>query len=311
MIGPSHILFVTSGVVEDGGTLAAALKLSRCNGARITVLVICPPLPSNMVDYQEVYETGLRGQVSTRLEKAASHVGVTLNDLNLTMEIDNGYPPSPRVLQYAAAHECDLIIKQADPVSDGHGFRSKDMVLVRKSKCPVALSRLTPEHTEGLRVGVAIDPEPVVDEGRKLSRNLLRAGRLLAESFGGDMRVISCWDYPFEDYLRRNPWFQVPQGDLSKILQGTQARHTAAMDALIARAKISCPVFLDLLKGQPEELIPKWVVRHKIDVLVLGSLERSAVSGLLIGSTSEDVLSQVGCSVLTLKPEGFVSPLRG
>ncbi|MEA2079293.1 MAG: universal stress protein, UspA, partial [Pseudomonadota bacterium] len=32
-------------------------------------------------------------------------------------------------------------------------------------------------------------------------------------------------------------------------------------------------------------------------------------AGFLIGNTAEEVLNQVDCSVLTLKPEGFVTPV--
>ena len=31
---------------------------------------------------------------------------------------------------------------------------------------------------------------------------------------------------------------------------------------------------------------------------------------LLIGNTAENVLNQVNCSVLTVKPEGFVTPVK-
>jgi len=34
------------------------------------------------------------------------------------------------------------------------------------------------------------------------------------------------------------------------------------------------------------------------------------VAGFFIGNTAESVLQQVNCSVLTVKPEGFVSPVK-
>lgn len=33
------------------------------------------------------------------------------------------------------------------------------------------------------------------------------------------------------------------------------------------------------------------------------------VGGFLIGNTAEEVLNQVDCPVLTVKPEGFVTPV--
>jgi hypothetical protein len=34
------------------------------------------------------------------------------------------------------------------------------------------------------------------------------------------------------------------------------------------------------------------------------------VAGLLVGNTAERMLDRVECSLLTIKPEGFVSPVR-
>ena len=46
-----------------------------------------------------------------------------------------------------------------------------------------------------------------------------------------------------------------------------------------------------------------------IDLLVLGTVARTGIAGYVIGNTAEAVLSQVTCSVLAVKPEGFVSPV--
>jgi hypothetical protein len=43
----------------------------------------------------------------------------------------------------------------------------------------------------------------------------------------------------------------------------------------------------------------------------MGTIGRSGVPGLLIGNTAERMLSAVDCSILALKPEGFVSPVAG
>jgi nucleotide-binding universal stress UspA family protein len=46
-----------------------------------------------------------------------------------------------------------------------------------------------------------------------------------------------------------------------------------------------------------------------VDLLVIGTLVRTGIPGLIIGNTAEDVLNAVDCSVLTVKPPGYVSPL--
>jgi nucleotide-binding universal stress UspA family protein len=46
------------------------------------------------------------------------------------------------------------------------------------------------------------------------------------------------------------------------------------------------------------------------DLIIMGTIGRTGIPGLLIGNTAETVLGQVDCSVLTVKPEGFDTPVR-
>ena len=61
------------------------------------------------------------------------------------------------------------------------------------------------------------------------------------------------------------------------------------------------------------EDVPKAIVKlvksNAIDLLVMGTVCRTGLPGFFIGNTAEKVLSEVSCSVLTVKPEGFVTPV--
>jgi universal stress protein E len=65
-----------------------------------------------------------------------------------------------------------------------------------------------------------------------------------------------------------------------------------------------------LLEGQAGKLIPAMAKRKKVDVIVMGTACRTGVAGFFIGNTSEKVLRQVDCSVLTVKPDTFVAPVK-
>jgi nucleotide-binding universal stress UspA family protein len=51
-------------------------------------------------------------------------------------------------------------------------------------------------------------------------------------------------------------------------------------------------------------------VSEGVDVLVMGTVARGGIPGMLIGNTAERVLRKLPCSVLTVKPDGFESPVR-
>jgi nucleotide-binding universal stress UspA family protein len=42
----------------------------------------------------------------------------------------------------------------------------------------------------------------------------------------------------------------------------------------------------------------------------MGSGQRKGIADILIGSTTERITSNVGCSIFAVKPRGFVSPLE-
>jgi len=62
-------------------------------------------------------------------------------------------------------------------------------------------------------------------------------------------------------------------------------------------------------EGYPEDEIPQFVVSEGVHLLVMGTMARSGIPGLVIGNTAEDVLRRAVCSVVAVKPEGFVAPV--
>jgi nucleotide-binding universal stress UspA family protein len=53
-----------------------------------------------------------------------------------------------------------------------------------------------------------------------------------------------------------------------------------------------------------------YVEDNQVDVLTMGTVCRTGIKGFLIGNTAESILSEVTCSVLALKPDGFESTVE-
>ena len=96
-----------------------------------------------------------------------------------------------------------------------------------------------------------------------------------------------------------------------------EATHWTALGTLAEAARTRCSndgqadvaIRPTLLRGKPREVIPAQAVALDADLLVIGTIARTGVPGLIIGNTAEDVLNTVECAVVTVKPPGFVSPL--
>lgn len=62
--------------------------------------------------------------------------------------------------------------------------------------------------------------------------------------------------------------------------------------------------------GSPEEVILDLIESETVDLMVIGSVGRSGISAMLLGSTAERLLSTADSSLLVIKPEDFVSPVK-
>ena len=64
-----------------------------------------------------------------------------------------------------------------------------------------------------------------------------------------------------------------------------------------------------IVQGMPGRELPKVATDIKADLVVMGTVARTGIAGVVIGNTAETVLSQLQCSVLAIKPKDFVSPV--
>jgi nucleotide-binding universal stress UspA family protein len=66
---------------------------------------------------------------------------------------------------------------------------------------------------------------------------------------------------------------------------------------------------LHFLVGAAYLVIPRIAKGRQIDVSVIGSSSHTAEPGHFIGTTAENIIQKIGCSLLTIKPSGFPSPV--
>ena len=64
-----------------------------------------------------------------------------------------------------------------------------------------------------------------------------------------------------------------------------------------------------LVKGWARKEIPALAKQIEADLVVMGTVARTGVPGFIMGNTAETILNQIDCSVLAIKPPGFVTPV--
>lgn len=98
--------------------------------------------------------------------------------------------------------------------------------------------------------------------------------------------------------------------EVERLLRETRDMHRQWLVDLLQQHNLEdLKIEVYLLKGEAGEIISDLARSKEVDLIVMGTVSRAGIAGLLIGNTAETVLHRVDCSMLTLKPEGFISPV--
>jgi nucleotide-binding universal stress UspA family protein len=232
------------------------------------------------------------------------------DEVYTTVEVECGDTPAVRIVRRILRNAHDLLVKQAEPMDRRAGFRALDMQLLRLCPCPVWLCRPISRSCTDMRVAVAVNPQSVEPVGRDLALQLLRFARSLADTYSGELSVVSCWDYEFEEDLRRSPWGKVSEQVIRRTLVTAERDHRAAFERLIQESGIAGPLCEHHTRGRAEQAIARLADSLDIDILVMGTVARTGIPAFVNGNTAENVVREIQCSLLALKPNGFVSRVR-
>lgn len=306
-----NILYASTGIGDDIEGLKQALSLARNNDASLKFLLVYPELPPSQEAYQERFREFMAEQVDTAVQAARAALNMDAGDAPVRVEIESGNaPPAISVIRHVLREAHDLLIKEVEPKEGGKGFMAMDMTLLRKCPCPVWLARPISRSRNEIRVAVAINPENRDQAEHDLSLRLLELARSLADSCNGELDILSCWDFEFEKFLRGNTRVSVPETTMRSTIENAQSSHQTELKNLLTEAAIGGVFHVHRLKGRAEKMIPFFVKNKHVDILVMGTLARTGILGYLMGNTAEDIMKELECAVLALKPGGFISPVK-
>lgn len=164
--------------------------------------------------------------------------------------------------------------------------------VMRLTPCPVWVLR--PTGTATRRILAAVNPEP--DE-LDLNLAILEHAARLANVAGAELHAISTWELFGEQTERRSALLRspIPQfHDLFSLREGITER---GLTELCQIAWAGLDWTQHLANGPAGPYILAAVQRLEIDLLVMGTVGRSGLSGILLGNTAEDLIEAVPCSV--------------
>ncbi len=316
-----RVLVVSNLANGDEKVLRLGRRLAHDAGAELTVLAAIDKRDEikHIARFQNLPLDDVRREVTNGLRQ---QLEAQVTDLGMqdaaTLDVSVG-KPFLDIVHRVLEGDYDLVIKPAETIGDGplSIFASTDQHLLRKCPCPVWLTHAErPKPIRSVLAAVDIDEfaasEP--DTMNALNNTILETAAKIALFEGVSLHVLHVWDAPAEGMARL---FSGRHDNVGAYVRSVKARHQNALDSLIAEARRkigavgfdTLQVAQHLSQGVAREIIPSRVAQLGIDVLVLGTIARTGVPGLIIGNTAEDILNSVTCEVVTVKPPGYISPV--
>jgi nucleotide-binding universal stress UspA family protein len=300
------ILFLADGSTGEKAALTRAAAIATANKAKLTLfdavetdrLVSTDPAMGSLVDALVKSRTDERRKALEALRKSLIGKRSSLR-IGVDVAAGNAARSAIRAVQ---AQGYDLVVKAAQGGDDKPRFLfgSADRTLMRQCPCPVWILKPS-KHKRFKKILAAVDVNPVDEQTESLAKLVMSLATSLAKEERAELHVLHAWRLAGETKLRGR---QIYASRVDKLVDELREAHRIELEGLLKHYPYAKRT-VHLLKGQADDLIPKAVAKLDVDLLVIGTVGRSGVPGLVIGNTAETVLSAVNCSVLTLKPEGF------
>ncbi len=293
----------------DQPTLESAAKLALDNRARLTIVYPVGEVPAGTsqpgegdppVDIPEM----VREEFQSHLEDVAESVralGVSPETRLLAGK------PFIEVIRDVVDNQRDLVIMTAEGQVGlkQRLFGTLSRHLMRK--CPAPVFIMKPGHGSRFQeVLAAVDPLANDECRDTLDGLILELAKSLSAHDEATLHIAHAWTLFGEAVMRGRGASLTTSVDEEVDKEANRRRR--AIDELLKKHAIT-DYELHLLKGEAADVIPQMINQSDIDLLVMGSICRTGIPGFFIGNTAESILDMVGCSVLVVKPEGFVSPV--
>ncbi len=318
-----HILCTVALGKECNLALDRAVILAENNQASLTVIAVAPSVRAGIgmpeggpisADLQATMVNSHKHELETLVEPYRQRIKIETKVLVGT--------PFLEIIREVLRNAHDLVIKCPEsPNWLDRFFSGDDMHLLRKCPCPVWMVKpQTGDSYKRILAAVDVDdsyPSEEFKTRQALNELVMQLAGSLAVSEFAELHVAHAWQVIEESALRHSAFMQMPENKVNAYVEQARKQHAKLLDALIKEvgAKLGQDAInyinpqLHMPKGSARKKIPELAKRLQVDCIVMGTVARTGVPGFFMGNTAENILNQIECSVLAIKPPGFVTPV--
>jgi nucleotide-binding universal stress UspA family protein len=312
----SNILFVAHPGADDTEALGQAVTLANNNQSKLTVVGHVDASDKEKAASDIKTTQLLEAMVEQRRDELDSLIASTSktgSENEVKVLVGRGYL---EIIRKVVRHERDLLIKSAEPI-DGivQSFSSTDMKLLRKCPCPIWVIKST-QQKGYLEILAALDYDPDDSSADLLNGQILEMATSLTLANFAELHIIHAWRLPHEGFLR-SPRSGLSGVDVDEMMQSEESTRRQWLEALVnkhcaAQGKEAVDFLkpkIHLPQGDASHLVPELANELGAELVVMGTVGRTGIPGMVIGNTAETILRRIDSSVLAVKPAGFVSPV--
>lgn len=283
--------------LSTGSRLAAdqALRLAKATGARARLF--------HSTSADEVWDPEFGGYQTTPPglarpgQAALEAVLAEFRQAGVETELELSKEPAWRgILRSVAANRIDWVFsgKRNEAEGGGHRIGSVATKLLRKCPCPVWVAK-PGMPSAPKRVLAATDLSGV-------GARVVSLAAFVAECFGAELHVAHSFQLPFDVQWQG----EEAEGRFERSERAVRRR---ALEEAVSATSFPGEVHYYVGLTSPTQAILACDERIHPDLVVMGTVSRGGVAGLLVGNTAERLLGRLDCSLLTVKPEDFIAPV--
>lgn len=314
-----NILLAITDSMQNDTAIQTAVNLAQSNQANLTVIKVIEE--SNAItDFflkhraQDLLAEELKDKQAEIYDELASY----RKNIDMNVIVVRG-KDFYEIIHAVLLHGYDLVIKTCHH----HGslstvvFGSTDMHLLRKCPCPVWLIK-PQEEVKFKRILAAVDIQATIDEEKMetLNQQILEMATSLALSEFAELHIVHAWMI-FGEGLMKSDRYGGLKEEVNEWLKQQKKEITAKRDSFSTnlhqllgdKGSDYIQPEIHFINGDAIDVIPRISKEKNIDLVIMGTIARTGIPGILMGNTSENILNQLDCSVLAIKPNGFVSPV--
>ena len=321
MIKPRKILAVMDDSEAQTALKSAAALAERYDGTLEVLGCVEPPNDLGVIARLSKQDPDhlLDRLRAEKQERMAALLASHLPDRQVRPQIKVG-KAFIEIIRHVIDTGSNFVVKQAEPLSGIHRllFASTDQHILRKCPCPVWMQPAgASPHANRVIAAVDVDLADAAeaDTLMSLNRRVIQTACTVAAPIGAQVTVLHAWDAVGEGlvWAFSSDTHSRATADryVNEILHDRQRAMRRLLDAVKADLTGTTHPTLEfcLIRGTPETVIQEKSRAVDADVVVMGTVARTGLSGVFIGNTAENIINTLECSVLAVKPDGFISPL--